>query len=217
MNNKRQSEALPFIGDPSEIEKKSFEIIEGLIRGKGLAGPEKDVVMRVVHATADPEFAGLMLFSKGAVEAGLKALGKGCPIITDVKMLKAGISPNRAGGSENNFCFISDLDVATEARKTGSTRAVAAMRKASNRMDGAIIAIGNAPTALYEVMRLILEDGIRPALVVGVPVGFVGAAESKEALSKLKEVPFITNRGRKGGSPVGAAIINALIKLNTNE
>jgi len=202
-----------FISDPYEIEKKSFEIIRGLIGEMALTLSERDVVMRVVHATADTDFAGAMVFSKGAVDAGVAAIRSGCCIITDVKMLKAGISPNRPGGSDNNHCFISDIDVAATARKDGTTRAASAMKKAKCRMDGSIVAIGNAPTALYEVMRMVVEDGARPALIVGVPVGFVGAAESKEALLNIGQAPFITNHGRKGGSPVGAAVINALIKL----
>ena len=202
------------ISDPAAIEKRSFEIIEGLLRDKGLGGPEKDVIMRVVHATADPDFADNMAFSEGAVKAGISAIKSGRTIVTDVKMLKAGVSPDRPG--DEPLCLISDPDIISEAKKSGITRAAAAMRSLaeSGRLDGAIVAIGNAPTALYEVIGLIRTNGVRPALVVGVPVGFVGAAESKEELLGVKEVPFITCRGRKGGSPVGAAIINALIKLS---
>ncbi|HLB25747.1 MAG TPA: precorrin-8X methylmutase [Nitrospirota bacterium] len=200
--------------DPREIEKKSFEIISALLEGKGLEGPERDVVMRVVHATADPEFADLMLFSGGAAKAGIEAVKSGCAVVTDVTMLKAGISRNRPGGREA-LCHIADPDVAEAAKKDGGTRAVAAMRKAAmlGEMDGAVVAIGNAPTALFELIRLIKDGKARPALVVGVPVGFVGASESKEGLAAMTGVPFITSRGRKGGSAVAAAIVNALIKL----
>ena len=200
--------------DPREIEKKSFEIISALLEGKGLEGPERDVVMRVVHATADPEFADLMLFSGGAAKAGIEAVKTGCAVVTDVTMLKAGISRNRPGGREA-LCHIADPDVAEAAKKDGGTRAVAAMRKAAmlGEMDGAVVAIGNAPTALFELIRLIKDGKARPALVVGVPVGFVGASESKEGLAAMTGVPFITSRGRKGGSAVAAAIVNALIKL----
>lgn len=224
---------MSFLSDPGEIEKKSFEIIEGLLRDKGLAagpdgglaslarkidGAEKDIVMRVVHATADPDFADTIVFSEGAASAGIKALKDRCRIVTDVNMLSAGISAKRPGGEHKPTCFISDPDVLEAARKDGTTRAASAMRKAAaeSMMDGAIVAVGNAPTALYEVIRLVMDEGARPALVIGVPVGFVGASESKEALLGMKDVPFITNRGRKGGSPVGAAIINALIKLAAN-
>jgi precorrin-8X/cobalt-precorrin-8 methylmutase len=206
---------LSFISDPGEIEKKSFEIIEGLLSGKGLDGPEKDIVMRVVHATADPDFAESMVFSEGAAARGIKALAAGCGIVTDVKMLMAGISVKRPGIPRETTCHISDPDILLKAKENGGTRAAAAMRKAAyeGRMDGAIVAIGNAPTALYEVIRLVRDEGVRPALIVGVPVGFVGAAESKDALMSVGEVPYITNRGRKGGSPVAAAIVNAMIKL----
>ena len=201
------------ISDPAAIEKRSFEIIEELLKDKDLKGPEKDVIMRVVHATADPEFADNMAFSEGAAQAGISSIRSGCAIVTDVKMLRAGVSPDRPSGEV--ICLISDPDIISEARRTGMTRAATAMRRLaeSGRLDGAIVAIGNAPTALYEVMDLIRTKGVRPALVIGVPVGFVGAAESKEELLGVREVPFITCRGRKGGSPVGAAIINALIKL----
>ena len=204
----------PIISDPAQIEKKSFEIIEGLLKDKGLQLPEKDVVIRVVHATADPDFANLLVFSDGAVNAGITALRSKCNIIADVNMLKAGITKNRPGGREA-FCFIADSMAAAAAKKSGTTRAVAAMRMAASigHMDGAIVAVGNAPTALYEVMRLVREEGVRPALVVGVPVGFVGAAESKDELMGLSGIPFITNKGKKGGSSVAASIINAIVKL----
>lgn len=202
------------ITDPKAIEKKSFEIIAGLLGGAWPDGPERDAVMRVVHATADPEFASAMVFSDGAARAGVGALRAGCNIITDVMMLRAGVARKKAGEPDGVFCYISDPDVTKDARASGGTRAAAAMRKAARLgvMDGAVVAIGNAPTALYEVMRLVREEGARPALVIGVPVGFVGAAESKDGLLGLTEVPFITCRGRKGGSPVGAAVINALLK-----
>jgi len=205
---------LSHIKEPAKIEKMSFEIIEALIGGKLPPGPERDVVFRVVHATADPDFADLMVISEDAVKAGVDALRAKRPVITDVKMLKAGVSPTRPGGPDLTHCFISDPDVAELSRKEGITRATAAMRKAAHMMDGSVVVIGNAPTALYEVIRLIREDGVRPALVIGVPVGFVGAAESKQELEGLTEAPFITNRGRKGGSAVGAAVVNALIKMS---
>ncbi|MBI5190228.1 MAG: precorrin-8X methylmutase [Nitrospirae bacterium] len=206
------------ITDPRAIEKKSFEIIAEILGGRFPGGPEKDVVMRVVHATADPDFADAMAFSSGAAEAGVLALRAGCNIVTDVMMLRAGVARKKSGEPDRVYCFISDTDVAEDAKASGGTRAAAAMRKAVREgvMDGAVVAIGNAPTALYEVMRLVQDEGIRPALIVGVPVGFVGAAESKDELLGLAGVPFITCRGRKGGSPVGAAVLNALLKLSTS-
>jgi len=202
------------ISDPSKIEKLSFEIISSLIARGDYSEGEFEVVKRVVHATADTEFADLVLFSEGAVDAGVGAILGGCRIITDVQMLKAGISRRRPGGEEEAYCFISDPDVAKTAKEAGCTRAAAAMRKAAPLMGGAVVAVGNAPTALYELMDILDRGGARPALVVGVPVGFVGASESKDELARrLTDVPFITCKGRKGGSPVGAAIINALIRL----
>lgn len=206
------------ISDPSRIEKRSFEIISSLVEPGGYSPSEFEVVKRVVHATADTEFAAKMLFSKGAVDAGVEAIRRGCGIVTDVRMLQAGISRNRPGGGENTRCFISDPDVAERARESGTTRAAAAMRKAAAYMEGAIVAVGNAPTALYELVDMIMEGAVRPALVIGVPVGFVGAAESKDYLAeRLTEAPFITCRGVKGGSPVGAAAVNAIIKLSVNK
>jgi len=206
------------ISDPSSIEKRSFEIIDSFIRQRDYSRAEFEVVKRVVHATADTDFAGRMLFSAGAVDAGIEAIRRGCNVVTDVRMLQAGISSKRPGGPENTRCFISDADVAEKARKSGTTRAAAAMRKAGPFLEGAIAVVGNAPTALYELVDMILEGTARPALVIGVPVGFVGAAESKDYLAeRLKDVPFITSRGVKGGSPVGAAAVNAIIKLSLNE
>jgi precorrin-8X/cobalt-precorrin-8 methylmutase len=202
---------------PAEIEKTSFDIVRSLIEQGGYTVNEFQVVTRVVHATADTEFAKTMVFSEGAVEAGIAAVRRGCNIITDVKMLMAGISPDRPGGGDVTRCFISDPDVAADAKKGGATRAVAAMRKAAPMMEGCIVAVGNAPTALFELIELIKAGKANPALVVGVPVGFVGAAESKEALiEELKDTPYITCRGRKGGSPVGASVLNAIIKLVNN-
>lgn len=200
------------ISDPRLIEKRSFEIIESIIGGMGLTGPWKDVVFRVVHATADPEFAQTMACSEGAAEVGVAAIASGCDIITDVKMLLAGVSG--MGATNKVHCFISDPDVAEDAARNGSTRAAAAMEKAARLgiLDGSIIAVGNAPTALYKVMELIRKGAARPALVVGIPVGFVGAAESKADLMEFNGVSYITNRGRKGGSPAASAAVNALRK-----
>jgi precorrin-8X/cobalt-precorrin-8 methylmutase len=175
------------------------------------------VVRRVIHATADFEFKQLMRFSADAVESGVRALRRGSPINVDVNMIAAGLSSERlaAYGCEVHG-FISDDDVISRAKADNSTRAIEAMRKAHRLglLEGSIIAIGNAPTALLEVGRLVLEAELRPALVIGVPVGFVSAAESKEATLELP-VPFIVARGRKGGSPVAVAILHALLLLST--
>jgi precorrin-8X/cobalt-precorrin-8 methylmutase len=204
---------LEFLSDPRAIESRSFEIIEGLLAGREFKGPDKEVLKRVVHATADLEFADLLIFSEGSTAAGISAVASSCNIITDVNMLRVGITKERPGGAEA-FCFITDQDVKETAKGEGITRSAAGIRKAAGLglIDGSIVAMGNAPTALFELIRL-LKEGVRPALIVGVPVGFVGAAESKEALEGITEVPFITNRGRKGGTPVAAAVVNAIIKL----
>ncbi len=199
---------------PDQIEKESFRIIDEVLKGYNLKNGEYDVVRRVIHTTTDFEFASSMQFSSGSVKAAVEALRKGCSIVTDVDMVKAGILKSyraKLGGIEV-FCHISDDDVIKEAKEKGVTRATIAMRKAKENINGGIVAIGNAPTALYELIRLAKEEGIRPALVVGMPVGFVGAADSKAALAE-SGLPFITNKGTKGGSTITAAAVNALMIL----
>jgi precorrin-8X/cobalt-precorrin-8 methylmutase len=199
------------------IEDGSFAIIDAEAGAHGFASQEWQVVRRVIHATADFEFKELMRFHADAVRAGIEALRGGCPIVVDVKMISAGLNEERlkAYGCATH-CFISDEDVIATAKAVNSTRAVEAMRKAQRLglLDGAVVAIGNAPTALIEVARLVAEEGARPALVIGVPVGFVSAAESKEIALNLK-TPYIVATGRKGGSPIAVAIIHALLLLST--
>jgi len=195
------------------IEDQSFAIIDREVGAHGFGSAEWQVVRRVIHATADFEFAELMHFQHGAVAAGVDALRSGCAIVADVKMITAGLNEarlNARGCAAHSF--ISDPDVITAARATNSTRAIEAMRKAHRlgMIDGSIVAVGNAPTALLEVARLARDEGARPALVIGVPVGFVSAAESKEAALALP-VPVIAARGRKGGSPIAVAILHALL------
>lgn len=202
---------------PDQIEKESFRIIDEVLRGYSLNEGEYEVVRRVIHTTTDFEYATSMQFSKGAVEAGVAALKKGCSIVTDVDMVKSGILKSyraKLGGIEV-FCHISDEDVIREGKEKGVTRATIAMRKAKEKINGGIVAIGNAPTALYELIRLSKEEGIRPALVVGMPVGFVGAADSKTALAE-SDLNYITNKGTKGGSTITAAAVNALMILAAN-
>jgi precorrin-8X/cobalt-precorrin-8 methylmutase len=199
------------------IEDGSFAIIDAEAGAHGFASPEWQVVRRVIHATADFEFKELMRFHADAVRAGIEALRGGCPIIVDVKMISAGLNEDRlkAYGCLTH-CFISDEDVIATAKAANSTRAIEAMRKAQRLglLAGAVVAIGNAPTALIEVARLVAEEGARPALVIGVPVGFVSAAESKQIALYLK-TPYIVATGRKGGSPIAVAIIHALLLLST--
>jgi precorrin-8X/cobalt-precorrin-8 methylmutase len=197
------------------IEEASFAIIDAEVGPHAFSREEWHVVRRVIHATADFDFARTLRFSAGAVETGVAALRRGCHIQCDVRMIAAGLSPTRlAAFGARVHCFVSDADVIHAAREADRTRAAEAMRKARGLglLEGAVVVVGNAPTALAEVQRLVAEEGVRPALVIGVPVGFVGAAEAKEAALALP-VPHIVARGRKGGSPVAVAIVHALLAL----
>ena len=199
-----------------DIEKKSFDIIESEIGGHSYDEDQWVIVRRVIHATADFDFAksGKILFQKRAIDSAFDALQKRCTIVTDVDMVLAAISKkSMADLGLKAVCYISNPTVAEQARKLGKTRSETAMRRAASDMDGGIVAIGNAPTALYEVISMIKEGITKPALVVGIPVGFVSATESKEELARMDNVPFITNSGRKGGSPVVSSILNALMLL----
>jgi precorrin-8X/cobalt-precorrin-8 methylmutase len=199
------------------IEDRSFAVIDAEAGAHGFDARQWQVVRRVIHATADFEFKLLMRLSADAVAAGVAALRRGCPVLCDVKMIVAGLNEARlAAYGCATHCFIDDDDVIAAARAAGSTRATLAMRKARRRglIDGAIVAVGNAPTALLELARLCQEEGARPALVVGVPVGFVSAAESKEA-AMAAPAPYIVARGRKGGSTIAVAILHALLLLST--
>lgn len=197
--------------NPEAIEAESFRIITEELGVHSFAADEFAVVQRAIHSTADFEFARTLRFAPGAIRSGIEAIRAGRPIVADVQMIQAGI--NKTGlkmfGGEVH-CFISDEDVIAEAKASGLTRAIMSMRKAAKQFPGAIYAIGNAPTALLELMQL--ADVARPSLVVGVPVGFVSAAESKDELSQT-QLPYITALGRKGGTPVAVSIINALIRL----
>jgi len=198
------------------IEDESFAIIDAEAGPHAFAPAEWQVVRRVIHATADFELKSLLGFHARAVQAGIDALRGGCPVIVDVKMIAAGLNEERLGAYGCRVAsYISDEDVIATARAVNSTRAIEAMRKAHRlgKLDGAVVAIGNAPTALLETARLVRDEGARPALVIGVPVGFVSAAESKEAALAMP-VPHIVVRGRKGGSPVAVAVIHALLLLS---
>jgi len=199
-----------------DIEKKSFEIIDSEVGKHNYNEQQWAIVRRVIHATADFDFAGKgrILFHDAAIESAFDAVRKKCTIVTDVDMVLAAINKKSlADLGLRTACYISDAGIADESRRTGRTRSELAMRRAAREMDGGIIVIGNAPTALYEVISMIREGVTKPALVVGIPVGFVSAPESKEELAKTS-VPFITNIGRKGGSPAASSIINAVLLLS---
>ncbi|ANB60311.1 precorrin-8X methylmutase [Anoxybacteroides amylolyticum] len=205
-----RTEFRPLTVQPQQIEAKSFQIIDEEIGEHAFTHDQYPIVQRVIHASADFALGKSLLFHPNAVEAGIQAIRSGKKVVADVQMVQVGVNKARIekfGGSVH--VYISDPDVIEEAKRLNTTRAIVAMRKAVREAEGGIFAIGNAPTALLELIRLIKEGEARPGLVIGLPVGFVSAAESKEELAKL-DVPFITNIGRKGGSTVTVAALNAL-------
>ncbi len=198
---------------PMDIEKRSFEIITAELGDRVLDEEKAPIIKRVIHTTADFEYADTLCFSDGVVERALAALKAGAKIVTDTKMAWSGINKpglERCGGQA--YCYMSDVDVAEAAKSRGITRAAVCMEKAAELAGPVIIAVGNAPTALIRLDELIREGKIRPALVIGVPVGFVNVVESKEIIMK-SGIPYIVARGRKGGSNVAASIVNALLYL----
>ncbi|MBM2851788.1 MAG: precorrin-8X methylmutase [Candidatus Nitrosotenuis sp.] len=197
------------------IEDESMEIIEQEIGPHSYKGHEWQIVRRIIHSTADFDFAreNKIIFHKDAVKSGLEALQNGKNIIVDVNGIIGLLNKKNLDDFKTNvICDISNPAVIKEAMKLNRTRAQTAMRIRASEMNDSIIVIGNAPTALLEVINMIKENVTRPKLVIGVPVGFVSAAESKELLQTI-DLPYITNKGRKGGSPCAAAIINALFKI----
>ena len=208
---------MDFIKQPMEIENRSMEIIAPHLEGLNLDEAQTKVYSRIIHAAGDVEYAPIIRIHPDAISAAQKAIKSGCNIYTDVEMVRTGINKRKlASFGGEVFCLVADPEVAAVAKEQGITRSMAAIRAFGKKLDGAIVAIGNAPTALFEVLRMIEEDGIRPAAVVGIPVGFVGAADSKEELAKNTKVPFITVAGTKGGSPIAAASINAIMYLIDN-
>ena len=198
---------------PNEIEAKSFSIIDEEAGDHGFSPDKWAVVRRMIHTTADFEYIQTVRFSPDALEAGISAIRAGRPVFTDTRMARQGIRQrdlDKFGGE--TVCLISDEAVAKTAVETGVTRAHAAVDAAASRLNGAVYAVGNAPTALLRLLELEKEGKITPGLVIGLPVGFVNAAESKAALAETT-IPHITNLGRKGGSNVAAAVVNALILL----
>jgi len=197
------------------IEDQSMEIIEKEIGSHQYDELEWPIVRRVIHATADFDFAkdNKIIFHKDAIKSGINALRNGCNLIVDVNGVIGGLNKQNLNEFGNNtICNISNPIIVEEAKKHNKTRAQTSMRMAASEMNGGIVVIGNAPTALLEVIQMIQEGVTTPALIIGIPVGFVSSPESKEALQAL-DVPFITNKGRKGGSPCASAIVNALFKL----
>ena len=197
------------------IEDKSMEIIENEIGSHPYSIDEWPIVRRVIHSTADFDFArqNMIIFHKNSISNGINALKNGCNIIVDVNGVIGGLNKENLKEYGNEaICNISEPKIVEEAKKLNKTRAQTSMRMAASEMNGGVVVIGNAPTALVEVIQMIRENVTRPALVIGIPVGFVCAVESKEELQTV-DIPYITNKGRKGGSPCASAIVNALFKL----
>ena len=206
--------------NPHEIINESFDIIDNLVDFDKIPKAYRPIVRRVIHATGDTDYADNLIISPTAVDAAIKAIGAGKSIVTDVNMVKAGISAKgiaRFGGKI--ICRIADEDVAEKAKKSGKTRAITAMQESLDDISGGIVVVGNAPTAVFSIIDLIRREEVIPALVVAVPVGFVKSSESKEALKifldnkKDIQIPYIVNIGRKGGSAVAVSIVNALINI----
>lgn len=200
---------------PREIETRSFEIITQELGDRKLPEDQELIIKRCIHTSADFDYADNLCFSENAVKKAMDAIKGGACIVTDTQMAKAGINKRalaRYGGEV--FCFMSDEDVAAQAKENGTTRATASMDKAASLKQPLIFAIGNAPTALVRLYELIEEEKIRPELIIGVPVGFVNVVQSKELIMQT-DVPYIVARGRKGGSNIAACIVNALLyKIN---
>ena len=196
---------------PAEIEKRSFAIIGEELAGRQFPPGQEDVVRRVIHTTADFEYADSLLFSEDVIARAHAALRAGATVVTDTQMALSGVNKTllaSLGGQAR--CFMSDEDVAREAKERGVTRATVSMERAAALPGSTVFAIGNAPTALIRLHELILAGEASPALIIGVPVGFVNVIESKE-LFVGGATPYIVARGRKGGSNVAAAIVNALL------
>ena len=199
------------------IEHESFAVIDAEAGPHNYTAEQWPLVRRMIHANADFEFNGLTAFHPDAMTAGFQAVLKGnTPIVADVEMICVGLSkPRLKHFGLNTHHYISDEDVIEQAKAENTTRAVQAMRNAhkQGKLDGAIVGIGNAPTALIELVRLIKEEGVRPALVVAMPVGFVSAAESKDLMMTVSDVPWVAIKGRKGGSTLVVAAIHAMLSL----
>lgn len=198
---------------PEEIEKRSFEIISEELATRGILLPPEEAMItkRVIHTSADFEYTQTLCYSEGAVDKLKKLILNGANIVTDTNMALAGINKKmlaRFGGEA--YCFMADEEVSRLAKERGTTRAAVSMERAAKIKEPVIFAIGNAPTALLQLYQMIQEGRWKPAFVIGVPVGFVNVEAAKELIMETT-VPYIVNRGRKGGSNVAAAICNAVL------
>jgi precorrin-8X/cobalt-precorrin-8 methylmutase len=204
------SGALNYIQDGASIYERSFAIIRSEANLRRFTPEEERVAVRIIHACGMVEVANDILFSPGMVEAASAALGAGAPILCDSNMVAHGVTRARLPANNQVVCTLSAPSVAAIAAEIGNTRSAAALELWRNRLQGALVAIGNAPTALFRLLELLAEGVAPPAAIIGMPVGFVGAAESKEALRAYGRVPFVIVSGRKGGSAMAAAAVNAI-------
>ena len=198
---------------PEQIEQRSFEIIDGELEKRGIVLPKEQemITKRVIHTTADFEYTDTLTFSEGAVGIARELLKKGADIVTDTNMALSGINKRSLAGLGGEVhCYMADETVAKLAKERGTTRAAVSMEMAARIQKPVIFVVGNAPTALIQIYEMMQGSDWRPAFVIGVPVGFVNVEAAKELILQT-DVPFIINRGRKGGSNVAAAICNALI------
>lgn len=208
---------MDFIKNPAQIENRSMEIIAPYITDLNLSFEETKIYSRIIHAAGDVDYAPLIKIHPAAIDAAKNSILRGANIYTDVEMVRTGINKRtlkKFGGEV--FCKVADDDTKTFAAEKKITRSMAAMRIFGEKLNGAIVTVGNAPTALFEVLRLVREENILPAAIIGVPVGFVGAADSKAELAAQNKIPFITVAGTKGGSSIAVAAVNAILYLLDN-
>jgi precorrin-8X/cobalt-precorrin-8 methylmutase len=199
-----------YVRDGDEIYRRSFAIIRSEARLDRFRGVEERVAVRVIHACGMPDVAADLIFAEGAAAAGVEALKAGAPIFCDSQMVAHGVTRARLPARNEVLCMLGDSRASDLARALGLTRSAAAVDLWRERLGGSVVAIGNAPTALYRLLEIIADGAALPACIVGMPVGFVGAAESKDALVALAGSPHIVVRGRRGGSAMAVATINAL-------
>ena len=208
---------MDFIKNPAQIENRSMEIIAPYLDGLNLNFEETKIYSRIIHAAGDVDYTPLIKIHPSAIDAAKSAILRGANIFTDVEMVRTGINKrtlSKFGGEV--FCKVADDDTKKFAAENNITRSMAAMRIFGEKLNGAIVAVGNAPTALFEVLRLVRAENISPAVIIGVPVGFVGAADSKSELAEQNKIPYITVTGTKGGSSIAVAAVNAILYLLDN-
>ncbi len=204
-----------YVRDPQEIYRRSFAAIEEVAALADVPESLRPVARRLIHTTGLPELLNWFTYSDDAATAGRAALKNGAPVLADVEMAAAGITRRFLPNNNQVYCALNEPDVPTLAKQYGTTRTAAALDHWVGRLDGAVVAIGNAPTALFRLLEMLEAGAPKPALIVGMPVGFIGAVESKQALiDHAQDIPFMTLTGRVGGSSCAAAAVNALVADN---